>query len=98
MGICPRKFTKLLKLIYGSLRAQGYEYLGHIDDSYLQGDTYSECSNNVIERVSIFDKVGFHAHPEKSVFIPTQELTFLGFLLNSVTMTVRLTPDLSLTH
>ena len=43
--------------------------------------------------LSILDKVGFVSHPEKPVFIPTQVLTFLGFLLNSVTMTVQLTPE-----
>ena len=32
---------------------------------------------------------GFVIHPEKSVLIPTQELEFLGFLLNSISMTIR---------
>ena len=93
LSICPRKFTKFLKPLYANLRAQGHESLGYIDDSYLQGDSYSECTSNVIDTVSILDKVGFVTHPEKSVFIPTQVLTFRGFLLNSVTMTVRLTPE-----
>ena len=32
-------------------------------------------------------------HPKKTVFIPTQILVFLGFLLNSITMTVSLTSE-----
>jgi hypothetical protein len=36
--------------------------------------------------------LGFKIHPEKSVTLPSQCLEFLGFLLNSVTMTVTLTP------
>ena len=32
-------------------------------------------------------------HPEKSVLLPTQVIVFLGFILNSITMTVSLTPE-----
>ncbi len=76
-----------------TLRAQGHESSGYIDNSYLQGDTNEECTHNVIDTVSTFDTIGFVTHPNKSVFTPTQELIFLGFLLNSITMTVRLGPE-----
>ena len=33
------------------------------------------------------------AHPDKSVLIPTQQLVFLGFILDSLLMLVRLTPE-----
>lgn len=36
----------------------------------------------------LFTKLGFHIHPEKSVFIPSQKLPFLGFVLDSIAMTV----------
>ena len=35
-------------------------------------------------------------HPEKSIMIPTQEITFLGFIFNSANMTVKLTPERAL--
>ena len=38
-------------------------------------------------------KLGFTIHPEKSLFIPTQTLEFLGFILNSINMTVRLATE-----
>lgn len=38
----------------------------------------------------LFTKLGFKVHVEKSVLEPTQELEFLGFLINSVKMTVSL--------
>ena len=41
----------------------------------------------------MFTKLGFHIHPEKSVFIPSQKLTFLGFVLDSIAMTVMLTEE-----
>ena len=60
-----------------------------IDDSFLVGYEYTACKRNVQDT---FQKLGFVIHPVKSVFIPTQEIEFLGFLLNSVFMTIRLPP------
>ena len=37
--------------------------------------------------------MGFVVHPEKSVLVPSQEIEYLGFIINSVTMTVRLTTE-----
>ena len=39
----------------------------------------------------MFDRLGFVVHPDKSVFIPTQEITILGFVVNSRKMSVKLT-------
>ena len=66
---------------------------GYIDDSYLQGDTSAECHKNVVDTIMLFTKLGFHFHPVKSVFIPSQKLTFLGFVLDSIAMTVTPTAE-----
>ena len=65
----------------------------YLDDMYLQGKTYQECVGNVIDSVQVVDSLGFVVHPAKSTFIPSQRLEFLGFILNSVEMTIRLTPE-----
>lgn len=65
----------------------------YLDDMYLQGKTYQECVGNVIDSVRVVDSLGFVAHPAKSTFAPSQRLEFLGFRLNSVEMTIRLTPE-----
>ena len=66
----------------------GHLNSGYIDDSYLQGDTSAECHRNVIDTIMLLTKLRFRIHPEKSVFIPSQKLTFLGFVLDSIAMTV----------
>ena len=38
------------------------------------------------------DSLGFTIHPYKSVLMPTQTVSFVGFILNSISMTVCLTP------
>ena len=70
----------------------GHLISGYIDDSYLQGDTYIECAHNITDTSKLMTELGFITHPDKSVTIPTQVLVFLGFILNSITMTISPTP------
>ena len=93
LACAPRVFTKLLKPLFATLRKLGHLCFGYIDDTYLQGDTSNECSRTVDATVDLFSKVGFITHPDKSVLIPTQKLVFLGFILDSLLMLVRLTPE-----
>jgi hypothetical protein len=93
LAFCPRKFTKLMKPIFATLRDHGHLSVGFIDDSYLQGDDYEQCVKNITDTVALIDKVGLVPHPDKSVLYPTQILVFLGFELNSVEMTITLTPE-----
>ena len=41
----------------------------------------------------LFDRLGLVVHPDKSVLIPTQEITILGFVINSRKMSIKLTPQ-----
>ncbi len=91
LSSAPRLFTKLLKPVYATLHSMGHLNSGYIDDSYLQGDSFGECTSNVTATAHMMSHVGFTLHPEKSVFIPTQ--AFLGFILNSIDMSVSPTPE-----
>jgi hypothetical protein len=97
MGLCmsPRLFTKVLKPLFSHLRQMGHQSVIYIDDTYLQGETVEACNKNVIATANILREYGFVINPEKSVFNATQELEFLGFILNSVDMTVSITKDKS---
>ena len=87
----PRIFTKILKPVFAHLRALGHISTAYIDDSCLVGLTYQECLRNIIDTVSLMDDLGLTVHTEKSVLKPCRQIVFLGFVLCSVTMTVRLT-------
>ena len=95
MGLAssPRIFTKLLKPIFSHLRKHGYMNVVYIDDILLVGESQEECYNNMLNTVHLLDQLGFTIHPLKSVLCPMQSIQFLGFMLNSVTMTVTLTDD-----
>ena len=85
-----RLFTKVLKPAFFYLRKVGYLSVVYVDDSYLQGETFEECLQNITETVKLLQSLGFTINPEKSVVKPTQKLTFLGFVLNSKIMTLTL--------
>ena len=93
LASAPRIFTKLMKPIYSTLRSMGQIISGYIDDSYLQGDSVAACSSNVKASATLMHSVGFFLHPDKSVLSPAQTVTFLGFVLNSLDMTVLPTPE-----
>ena len=88
----PRIFTKILKPVFATLRSKfGHSCLGYIDDSLHLGDTYTEAEKATLHAVELLISLGFMIHPEKSIITPTQIIEFLGFVLNSILMIVKLT-------
>ena len=63
-----------------------------MDDSCLLGTSLDSCWQNV-DMATLLDELGFNVHPEKSIFTPTCVLVYLGFLLNSLDVTVSLTRE-----
>lgn len=93
LSSAPRMFTKLLKPVFKLLREKGFLSSSYIDDVYLQGDTFEECHENARNTVKLLRDLGFVIQEEKSCLKPSQQLTYLGFYLDSQTMTVKLTNE-----
>ena len=88
---CPRKFTKTTKVPLSDLRLRKIVISGYIDDFFRKDHTNEGCFNNVMSITELFDRLGFVSHPDKSVLVPTQEITILGFVINSREMSLNLT-------
>lgn len=84
----PRIFTKVMKPPLAQIRKLGGSISGYIDDFFIVGQSREECACTVDEAIHLFIRLGFYVHPVKSDIVPTQSLTFLGFILNSLSMTV----------
>ena len=89
----PRKFTKLLKPILSKICRMGIVIAIYIDDGWVKGNTYKQCLNNVLYTVKLFAKLGFLLHHEKSTPIPSQQVSILGFDIDSITMLITLGDD-----
>lgn len=83
----------MLKPVYSTLRQDGHLNVGYIDDSYLQGSDTKECLLNISDTQILFTDLGFVINVDKSCVIPAQQINFLGFVLDSVSMTITLTDD-----
>ncbi len=92
LAFCPRKPVCLLKPVYATLRQLGRVSSPYIDDSFLEGDDYQSCLENLVDTIKLLHSLGFIIHPKKSVLIPTQRLIFLRFILDSILMRIYLTP------
>ena len=91
LSTAPRDYTKLLKPPFSALRIAGFTVLGYIDDSIFIEEQAEDIKKALNAATQLFDKLGMTISVKKSVFEPTQEIEYLGFLLNSKNMTVTLT-------
>ena len=91
LSIGLSKFTKLLKPPLAAVRKLGHMVCSFIDDLINIGDSYEACVINMLDTISIMHSLGFVVHPEKSSINPKQQIVFLGFVIDSTTMTLSLT-------
>ena len=82
--------NKQLKPPVSTLRKQGFPSVIFVDDSYLQGNTETECEDNVQATIFLHRKLGFTINDVQLILIQTQVIEFLEFILSSLDMTIEL--------
>ena len=85
----PRIFTKLVKVPLAFLRSLGHIISGYLDDLILLGFCFQDCVKNAEETTSLFTALGFAINYKKSIFTPETFIEYLGFIIDSISMTVR---------
>ena len=75
-SLAPRVFTKIFKPIMPYFRLLGFRVIIFIYDFILVASSYDEC--------------GFIVNVEKSQLVPVNEILYLGFIINSITMRLQL--------
>ena len=56
-------------------------------------ETFEICLNNIRAAVALLWELGFTIHPENSVLVPTQQIIFSGFVIDSVKITITQTEE-----
>ena len=94
-GFSPaaRVFKKVLAPPFKYLRSKGHFSLKYIDDLLLLGKPFQICFKNIIATVALLRELGFTIHLERSALILTQQIIFLGFVIDSVKMSLTLTEE-----
>ena len=86
-------FIKVSKVCFSHLQSKGFVSVVLADNSYLQGNSYKACFHNIENTIELLQSLGFTIHPTKSILTPTQRITFLGFVIDSVQMTLEITEE-----
>lgn len=91
-GLCtaPFVFTKLLKPILQYLRSSGFLSVAYLDDILCIGKSYEECISNINTTKNLLQSLGFVINTTKSNLVPSNICQYLGFVFNSIDMTISL--------
>ena len=92
-SLAPRVFTKIFKPIIAYFRFLGFRVVIFIDDLILIASSYDECLQQLEILKSTLCELGFTVNVEKSQLAPVNEILYLGFLINSIAMTLHLPAD-----
>ena len=91
--VLPNRYSPALIPPFKYLRSKGHFSVKYIDDSLLLDEIFDICFKNIRATAALLRDLGFTIHQEKSVLVPTQQKIFLGFVIDSVKMTITLTGE-----
>ena len=83
----------MMKIPISYLRSLGIRLTSYIDDSLIAGKDAQSCSKNVSLTHNIFKSLGFTINFEKSHIVPSQTIVYLGFIWDTLSMTISLPQD-----
>ena len=72
---------------------EGFVSVVFVDDSYLHGNTKEAYLHNIASTIELLQNLGFSIHSAKFILTPTQRIKFLGFVIDSVQMTLEITEE-----
>ncbi|XP_058789582.1 uncharacterized protein LOC131663277 [Phymastichus coffea] len=91
LSTCPYIFTKIVKPVSQKLRTAGFVSNVYLDDWLCIGKKYKECENNVLNTISLLERLGCVMNYKKSNLIPSKVCTYLGVLVKSEDCVIELT-------
>ena len=93
LSSAPRVFTKLLRPVMAHIRRQGLRSVIYLDDLLLMSHHKDHLITKVKETTCLLESLGFWINRDKSQLCPSQEVTYLGFVVDSRLMSLRLPQD-----
>lgn len=87
LASAPRVFTKIMKPVIGMLRKMGVRLIVYLDDILIMAESKQLATQHAQLVASTLENLGFVVNYEKSVLTPSLQMEFLGFLVDSKTLT-----------
>ena len=95
LSSAPWVFTKTLKPAMALLRGMGLRLVVYIDDILVLADTPVALREHVLALWYLLENLGFILSQKKCQLAPTQTIEFLGFIVNSRMMELKLPAEKS---
>ena len=93
LSLAPMFITKLYRHVVEYLQARGHRVMIYIDDLLILGENKQKCEDSLRATLELMKDLGAVVNEEKSCFSPEQTVNYLGFCLDSRTMTVTAPPN-----
>jgi len=92
LSTAPYTFTKLTKPAIRFLRQVGIQIIVYLDDMLLVAQSEGQLCQDLSTTLWLLTALGFIVNLTKSVLTPAKQLEFLGFLIDTQSMTIVLPP------
>ena len=90
LATAPRVFTKLMKPVVAALRHQGIRLVIYLDDILIMAESQALALHHAASTLNLLEGLGFIVNYKKSQLVPCQKIEFLGFLIDSTSLTLQL--------
>lgn len=90
LNLAPWLYTKIMKPVLAYLRSNLFLNVSYLDDCWMMGNTFESCLANLKFTIKLFEALGIKINYKKSQLVPSQQVKFLGFIINSVDMKLTL--------
>ena len=87
----PRLFTKLLKPLLSFCRKLAFRMVCYLDDILVMDQNISKLKEQGSILIQLLMALGFVININKSILVPSTQIEFLGFTINSKNMRIYLT-------
>ena len=93
LSSAPWVFTKTTRPVVATLRSIGMRMIIYIDDILIMAPSPTMVREHTAGLIFLLENLGFIVNHPKSVLTPAQEIPFLGFIINSTKMEIKLPGD-----
>ena len=84
----PRIFYKILKPVISYLRTSGIKITAYLDDIFICGKSFELVREHLKTTIDLLESLGFLINYKKSNLIPSHKLLHLGYLWDSLKITI----------
>ncbi|CAH2301722.1 Hypothetical predicted protein [Pelobates cultripes] len=89
----PYTFSRIMKAIISHVRQRGFLCLYYLDDILLLNPEVDTFVQQIDYLISLLQDLRFIVNLQKSILVPTQNILFLGFMLDTMDMTLGVPRD-----